>query len=189
MIKRAGLLLLGLAVVTVALAAETFQIDPMHSGAMFRIKHMGISTVSGRFDRFTGSIDYDEKNPKSWKASATIETASVNTNIGKRDDHLRSAEYFDAAQYPQIVFKSGKVSAVKENKAKLEGNLTMHGVTRPVVLDLEIGGTMKDQEGKTHLGAAATTSVSRKDFAVGKETPMLGDKVDIILEIEAVPAK
>lgn len=190
MIKKGWLVVLGLVVHAAPLAAETYQIDPMHSGVMFRVRHFGISTVTGRFDRFSGTVVYDKKNPKAWKAEAVIDAASVNTKIEKRDNHLRSAEFFDVAKSSEIIFRSTGVVEVKGNKAKLLGNLTMHGQTKPVALDLEIGGVMTDPKGTQHLGATATTKeFKRSSFGVNGGAGMVGDDVEIILEIEAVAAK
>lgn len=171
--------------------AETFTIDASHSSVGFSIRHF-VSKVQGRFNEVEGTFNYDEKNPKVWAAQATIPAKSINTGNEKRDEHLRSADFFDAAKFPTLTFKSTNVTDAKGNKAKLHGDLTMHGVTKPVVLDLDIAGTEKDPWGGTRLGATATGVVNRKDFGIiynkvldsGKL--MLGEDVEITINIEGV---
>jgi polyisoprenoid-binding protein YceI len=169
--------------------AKTYTIDGDHSSATFTIRHL-VGRVAGRFTKFSGTFDYDEKNPKVWKAAATIDASSNNTANDKRDSHLRTADFFDTAKYPTLMFKSTGVTDVSGNKAKLHGDLTMHGVTQPVVLDLEIGGVMKDPMGPgTRAGAVATGKINRKDFGITNKMDsggMIGDDVDITLNIEGV---
>ena len=189
------LLSLSAVVLSLSLAgAETYSVDPAHSSVNFTIRHL-VGKVTGGFGRCDASFDYDAKDPKSWKADATIQAASINTGIQKRDDHLRSADFFDVAKHPTLAFKSAGVTDVKGNKAKLHGDLTMHGVTRPVVLDLEINGPIKDPWGGTRVGAAAAGKVNRKDFGISYNKVldagglMLGDEVDIVINIEAAAKK
>lgn len=176
-----------------SLAAQKYEIDPQHSGVTFRIQHLVISKVSGHFDKFTGALEYDKGNIKSWKAEAKIDAASINTGVEARDKHLRSADFLEVDKFPDIAFKSTKVVAEKGD-AKLHGELTIRGVTKPVVLTLSIGGTTKDPWGNTRLGATATTKISRKDFGLtwnkALETGgvMVGDELEITLDIEAIAA-
>jgi polyisoprenoid-binding protein YceI len=186
----AAVLAVGL-LVTVS-RAETFQIDPAHSSVTFTIHHL-VGRVAGHFDQFSGSFNYDEKETKSWSAQADIETASINTANPKRDDHLRSADFFDVSKYPKMTFKSTGVSNVTGKTAKLMGNLTLHGVTKPVVLDLEIGGVTKDPFGSgKRAGATAMTKINRKDYgiiwnkALEAGGMMVGDEVDIVLNVEGI---
>lgn len=175
-----------------SLRAETFQIDPQHSKVMFRIRHL-VGKVSGRFNKFEGTFDYEKGNPKAWKASAKIDAASIDTAIDKRDTHLRTADFLDVEKCPKIEFTSTKAASVKGDKAKLLGDLTLHCVTKPVALDLEIGGVIKDPWGNTRAGATATGTVKRKDFGIVWNKTldagglMLGDDVEISLEIEGTP--
>jgi polyisoprenoid-binding protein YceI len=171
-------------------AAETFTIDDAHSSIGFTIRHM-VGRVTGNFDKFSGTFDYVPGNPKKWKADATIDSASLNTRNAKRDDHLRTADFFDVQKYPTLTFKSTDVIEAKENSAKLNGFLTMHGVTKPVVLNLEFGGVQKDPFGKgQRAGVVATTKVKRTDFGIGKPADaMLGDDVDIVINLEGVSQK
>ena len=170
------------------LAAETFQIDPMHSSVTFRIKHF-VSKVSGRFNKFEGSFDYDKANPKGWTAQASIDAASVNTDVEARDKHLRSSDFFDVEKCPTLEFKNVKVTGAKGEKAKLHGDLTMHCITKPVDLALELGGTVMTKQG-LKAGATATGTINRKDFgmvwnkALDDGGFILGDDVEITIEIE-----
>lgn len=190
--KKIGLLAAALALAAGPLAAETFEIDPMHSGVNFRVAHMMVGRVRGRFEKFSGTIDYDKAKPKTWKAEATIDAASISTDVEARDNHLRSPDFFDVAKFPEITFKTKSVKPGKDGKAVLIGELTIHGVTKPVALDLEIAGTSKDPKGATHLGASATTKINRKDFglvwnkALEAGGVMVGDEVEISLDVEAV---
>lgn len=181
-----------------SLAAQKYEIDPQHTQVTFRVQHMMISKVNGHFDKFAGTIEYEKGNPKAWGTEAKIDAASINTDIDARDKHLRSAEFLEVEKFPQIAFKSTRVVAGKGDGAKLYGDLTIHGVTKPVILALEIGGTAKDPWGNQRLGATATTKISRKDFgltwnkAVEAGGVMVGDELEIALDVEAVavvPAK
>lgn len=194
--KKMTALLLGLALLPGwASAGQTYDIDPQHSGVTFRVQHLVISKVTGHFDKFSGSIEYEKGQPKTWKAEAAIDAASINTSVDARDKHLRSADFLDAAKFPQIAFKSRKVVSGKGETAKLYGDLTIHGVTRSVELALEIGGTVKDPWGNDRLGATATTKISRKDFGLtwnkALETGgvMVGDELEITLEVEGIARK
>jgi polyisoprenoid-binding protein YceI len=185
--KRLALAVVVALGVSAAAQAQNYVIDPAHSSVLFTVHHL-VGKVPGRFDKFEGTFSYDPADPKSWQTEATIQSASVDTGNDKRDAHLRTPDFFDAATFPTLTFKSTGVSDVKDNHAKLAGNLTMHGVTKPVVLDLEIGGVMKDPKGTEHAGASATTSVSRKDFGIGAKMPnaMLGDDIRIEINIEGI---
>ncbi|MCM2303168.1 MAG: YceI family protein [Elusimicrobia bacterium] len=186
-----------LAVAAPAVHADTYEIDASHSQVGFRIRHL-VGKVPGRFTKFSGTVEYTPGQPKSWKVDATIDPASINTDNEKRDGHLKAPDFFDVAKYPEMSFKSTKVTNVKGDTAKLHGELTMHGVTKPVVLDLELGGTTKDPWGNIRAGFSATGTIDRKDFgivwnkALDTGGVMLGDDVAISLDIEAVlkaPAK
>ena len=180
-----------LAVVAPSLHAETYEIDASHSQVGFRIKHL-VGKVPGRFTGFSGTIDYAPGKPESWKVDAKIDPATINTDNVKRDGHLKAPDFFDVAKFPEMTFKSTKVTDVKGETAKLHGDLTMHGVTKAVVLDLELGGTAKDPYGNTRAGFTATGTINRKDFGITYNSVldngglMLGEDVAISLDIEAV---
>jgi polyisoprenoid-binding protein YceI len=173
-----------------AVRAADFNLDPYHSSVSFRIKHV-IGKVTGHFDKFSGTFSYEAGKPQTWSAAATIEAASVNTGIEKRDNHLRTADFFDVQKFPNLTFKSTGVTDVQGDKAKLHGNLTMHGVTKPVVLDLEVAGVVKDPMGAgNRAGATAVGHVNRLDFGIGPSSgPMagaVGTDVEITIETEGV---
>src|SRR5437016_2159834 len=145
--------------------AATYKIDPEHSAVAFHIHHL-IGKVTGHFDRFQGTVDYEAGKPASWKTSASIEAASINTQSSKRDTHLRSENFFEVEKYPVLTFRSTGVTDIQGSHAKLHGNLTMHGVTKPVVLDLEVDGVAKDPWGGTHAAFTATGKLDRRDYGV-----------------------
>jgi polyisoprenoid-binding protein YceI len=169
--------------------AQTYSIDPNHSSVNFTVRHL-VGRVTGHFDKFEGTFDYDAANAKSWKTAAMIDAASVDTGIQKRDDHLRSADFFDVSKFPSLLFKSTGVTDVNGMTAKLHGDLTIHGVTKPVVLDLQIGGTVKNPMGPgERAGATATGKINRHDFGINGPTAMgsmIGDDVDMVINVEGV---
>jgi polyisoprenoid-binding protein YceI len=174
------------------LSAATYEIDPAHSAVTFQVAHLTISKVHGRFDRFSGSIEYTPGKPELWKTSASIETASINTNMEARDKHLRSADFFNVEKFPAMTFKSTKAAGVKGMAGKLLGELTLLGVTKPVVLEVQGHGPVKDPWGGERLGAVAKTTINRKDFGMvwnqvlDSGGVMIGDEVEVTLEIECV---
>lgn len=171
--------------------ATTYEIDADHSTVGFKIRHL-FSNVQGQFNTFNGKFDYVPGKPEEWKAEATIDAASIDTNVAKRDEHLRTADFFDVKQYSSLTFKSTQVTDVDGDKAKLHGFLTIRGVEKPVVLDLVAHGEGKDPWGNARSGFTATTKINRKDFGLewnkALETGQLlvGDDVDITLEIEGI---
>lgn len=174
---------------SLAFAAE-FVIDSAHSAANFSVKHMMVSNVRGAFSKVTGSANIDEKDITKSTVEAVIDATTVNTNEPKRDEHLRSADFFDTAKYPTITFKSTKVEQAGQN-LKVTGNLTMHGVTKPVVLDVEGFTTeAKDPWGNIKRGGTATTKINRKDFGLGWNSVLetggvaVGEEVAITLDLE-----
>jgi polyisoprenoid-binding protein YceI len=177
-------------------AASTWNIDPEHSNIGFKIRHLMISNVKGNFDRYAGTVDLNEKDITKSKVKVSIDTASVNTNVQKRDDDLRSANFFEVVKYPTMTFISKKVAKAGKNKLKVTGDLTLHGITKEVVLDVDgPSKESKDPWGNIRKGATATTTINRKDFGLtwnkALETGgvVVGDEVNIILEIEMIKAK
>jgi polyisoprenoid-binding protein YceI len=174
---------------TLSAAAEvqTWQIDPNHTAAQFSVRHMGISTVRGAFTKVSGTAQYDPSSPSKTSVDATIEAASVDTRVTMRDDDLRSGNYFDVAKYPTITFKSKSVQAASEGKLKIVGDLTIHGVTKEVTLDVDgPSAPVTDPKGNSHVGASASTTVNRKDFGVGGESTMVGEQITITIDVELV---
>src|SRR5439155_1167025 len=147
--------------------AATWTLDPAHTSVQFSVRHLMVSTVRGAFGKVTGTVQVDEKDLARSKIQATIDAASIDTRIEKRDAHLKSPDFLDVAKYPTITFVSKKIEQVDPGHFKVTGDLTLHGVTREVSLDVE-GPTpeIKDPQGKVRAGAQATTKINRKDFGV-----------------------
>jgi polyisoprenoid-binding protein YceI len=147
--------------------AATYTIDPAHSTIGFKVKHLMVTNVNGVFEKFKGTVNIDEKDIAKSKVDVTIEMASINTNITKRDDHLRSADFFDVAKFPTMTFVSTKVEKAGADKLKVTGNLTIKGVTRQVILNVEgPTGEIKSPQGDVKRGASATAAINRQDFGV-----------------------
>ncbi len=172
------------------LVAGTWTIDPAHSEVSFSVRHLMVSKVRGTFTSFEGAITISD-NPLDSKVEATIDASSINTNEAQRDAHLRSADFFNADEHGQLVFKSTAVRQAGSDFA-VTGDLTIRGTTRSVDLDLEFNGTSPDPWGGTRAGFSATTEISRKDFGIDFNMPLegggvvVGDKIKVTLEIEAV---
>jgi polyisoprenoid-binding protein YceI len=178
---------------TVQAQSTTWQLDPAHSNAQFSVRHLGISNVQGEFTKVTGTVQLDDQDISKSTVNATIDVASVDTRVQRRDDDLKSDHFFDVAKYPTITFQSTKISKTGEDTAKMTGNLTIHGVTKEVTFDVT-GPTKAIQVmGGTRRGASATTKINRQDFGIvfmsntlpgGDE--MIGDTITITLDIEMV---
>lgn len=171
-----------------------YSIDTSHSLIEFSVKHMMVSTAKGRFTKFQGNVEIDEANPANSKVSVTIDTASVTTGDEKRDGHLRSADFFDAEKYPTATFTSTQVEALGEERYRVTGDLTMHGVTHPVTFEFTREGVAKNMYGKQFQAFSASFAISRKDFGLEWNVALesggwlVSDQVKIALEVEAVEA-
>ena len=174
-------------VVSAFAQVETWKIDPAHSAAQFAVRHMGISTVRGEFKRVSGSAGYDTADPGKTSLDATIDATTVDTRVDMRDNDLRSRNFLDVQKYPTITFKSKRAEAAGPGKMKITGDLTIHGVTKEVVLDVD-GPTspVKDPRGNFHIGASATTKINRKDFGVNGAPGMAGDEISITIDAELI---
>jgi len=173
----------------------TYTIDPAHSGAHFTVRHMMITNVRGAFRNVKGTVVYDAANPADSSVEAEIDAASIDTRETQRDTHLRSADFLDAEKFPAITFRSTKVEPAGEAEWKVTGDLTIHGVTRPVVLNVEGPAPEgKDPWGNVRSGASATTKIKRSDFGLtwnaALETGgfLVGDELKIELELALVRA-
>jgi polyisoprenoid-binding protein YceI len=173
--------------------ASDWVFDSAHTSAQFAVKHMMVSTVRGAFSKVTGSAHLDDKDVTKSTVEAVIPVDSVDTREAKRDAHLKSPDFFDAAKFPTMSFKSTKVSSGTGGKLTIEGVLTLHGVSKPVVLDAEITPEMKGMGGKLMRGVSATTKINRKDFGLVWNRPletggvMVGDEVTIQIDAEMGP--
>ena len=174
-----------------ALPTGTWQVDKVHSSVEFQVKHLGIATVKGQFTEFEGTL---EVSPGNTLAYGTVKTASVNTREPQRDEHLRSADFFDAEQNPEINFRSTAITPLDEDEFEIEGDITIHGVTKPIKLKATLEGTETDQHGNDRVGLSVTAQIERSDFemkfnaALGSGNMMVSDKVKIQLDISAVKA-
>jgi polyisoprenoid-binding protein YceI len=172
-------------------AADTYTIDPVHSSVAFSVQHLVISRVSGNFLDFSGTIVYEEKDPSKSSVEVHIKTASVDTRNQKRDEDLRSDEFFNAAKFPEITFVSNRIEKTGDGYIA-HGPLTIHGVSKDIALPFSISGTIKDPWGNTRLGAQGGLTINRKDFGLSYSKTiesgglMVGDEVKIELAVEAV---
>lgn len=181
---------------SVMASATPWVIDDGHSKALFTVKHLMVTNVTGKFTGIKGLVDIDEKDVTKSKIDVTIDAATVNTDNEKRDEHLKSPDFFDVKKYPTMKFVSTKVQKGTDGHLKVTGNLTMRDKTKPVVLDVEgPSASIKDPWGNTKRGASATTKISRKDFDISWNKSLdgggvvVGDEVKITLEIELNEAK
>jgi polyisoprenoid-binding protein YceI len=177
--------------------ASTWDIDPAHSTVEFSVRHMMVTTVKGQFQKVKGTVDLDEKDPSKSTVEVSIETASIDTREAKRDGHLKSPDFFDATKFPALTFKSTKIEKAGKGKFKITGDLTMHGITKPVVLAVEgPSAPMKDPFGRTVRGVMATGRLDRKDWemtwnkALDTGGVLVSDevKLDINAELAERPA-
>jgi polyisoprenoid-binding protein YceI len=168
-------------------ATSDWQIDPAHSAAQFAVKHLAISTVRGAFTKVQGTIQFDDQDVTKSTVDVTIDPGSVDTRQPDRDKDLRSDHFFDVEHYPAITFKSKKVEQVSSGKLKVTGDLTIHGVTKEVVLDVDgPSAPIKDPWGHQRMGVSATAKISRRDFGVGASygPAMIGDEISITIDAE-----
>lgn len=175
--------------------STTWILDTQHTQIGFRVRHMLVSWSRGHFEKFTGTVVFDDEQPENAIIDVTIDAASVNTNLADRDEHLRSADFFDVKNHPTLGFRSSKVERSKDGGLRVAGELTVRGVTRPVVLDVaEIGPATKDPWGGIRRGASASARISRKEFGLNWNAALeaggvvLGDEVQIQVEIELIKA-
>jgi len=194
-----GLVLVGLALSAGQLRAQApmpdglveYEVDPSHTQVMFKVRHMGVSTVTGKFNRFAATFAYDPENPSASWVTATIDAASVDTDNERRDNHLRSPDFFAADSYPTLTFQSTGVEQVEDGRLRVAGDLTIRGVTQPVLLDVVLEGATVGSEGRPIVGWTAETTVDRQDYGLrwNRLTEaggwVVGDEVRIVLEVEA----
>jgi len=170
----------------------TYKIDPAHSEINFKIKHLMITNVTGSFTKFDGTMESDKDDFSDAKIHFEAETASITTHNEQRDGHLRSAEFFDAEQFPTVTFDSTSFQKKGEDDYTLTGNLTMHGVTKPVTLNVELGGVTTDPWGQSKVGFEITGKINRKDYGLVWNTNletggvMLGDDVKLQIGVQLV---
>jgi len=168
--------------------------DLVHSQIGFSVRHMMVSKTRGKFTKWNGTLEFDAARPENTKVAVEIDAASIDTNEPQRDAHLRSPDFFDVEKFPTLTFKSTKIERAGDD-FRVTGDLTIHGVTKPVVLDAEFGGQVTDPYGNTRVGFAAKTAIDRKDYGLVWNMLLeaggfaVADKIEITLEIEATQAK
>jgi polyisoprenoid-binding protein YceI len=183
--------LLSLAPALALAAPTTWNVDPSHSQVGFAVKHLVISNVRGEFGKYDGKIVLDDADVTRSTVEATVDVGSVDTKVADRDAHLKSPDFLDAAKYPSMTFRSTKVAKAGKDRLKVTGDLTLHGVTKPVVLDVSTTPEVKGMSGEARRGFSATTKISRKEFGLTwnklvEAGPAVGDEVTIALDLEAV---
>jgi polyisoprenoid-binding protein YceI len=188
-----GAALAGVLAFPASAATTTWQIDPAHTAAGFAVKHLMISTVRGQFKGISGAVTWDDQDISKSSIDVTIDATTVDTSEPMRDKDLKSEKFFDVAKYPTITFKSKKIENVSAGKLKVTGDLTIHGVTKEVVLDVEgPSNPVKDPWGNTRLAASATTKVNRQDYGVKWNASIdgggvvVGDDVNVTIDLEMI---
>jgi len=177
-----------------AAQAATYNVDLDHSSVSFKIRHL-LSNVQGNFRKFEGTIDYDPAKPETWKVNGAIDVSSIDTNVEQRDKHLLSPDFFDVQKFAKITFQSTKFTDVTPTGAKMQGLLNLHGVEKPVVIDVEIHGVGKDPWGNVRSAFTGTLKINRKDFgltwneALETGQVLVGEEVAITLEAEGILQK
>ena len=171
-------------------AADAFVLDQSHTNVAFKVRHLGISTVSGRFAKFSGSFRYDSANPAASRVDVTVDVASVDTDIDRRDEHLRSEDFFFVEKYPTMTFASREVERVDDTHFLVKGDLTIRGITKPVVLDATLGGVLRLESGATIAALHATTTINRFDYGLAwnrltEGVANVAPQVVIVMDIEA----
>lgn len=169
-----------------------WQIDAAHSQILFSVRHLMISTVRGRFERFGGTVDFDETNPIRGSVDIQIEVASINTGVAQRDEHLRSPDFFEVDKYPTMTFQSKRIEKIDDRHGRIIGDLTIKEITKEVVLEAEYAGTIKTPFGTTSAGASATTKINRKEWGLTYNMALetggiaVGDEIKIEIELELI---
>ena len=176
----------------IAIPTGTWAIDPKHSAVTFVIKHMGFARIRGQFRTFEGRIEVDAERG-TITAAGEVDAASIDTNQPKRDAHLRSPDFFDVERFPRIAFATTSVDPIDEQRLRLAGPMTMHGVTQDVVFDAEVGGPIEGHDGNQRLGVSITAELDRSAFGVDYNrvvagVTMLPQRVEIALDLQAIPA-
>lgn len=183
------MLTFGISLPPAALAADSYTVDPTHTYPQFRIDHLGFSTMHGRFDKTSGKVTLDHK-AKTGSVELEITTASISTGLAKRDDHLKSPDFFNAAEFPTITYKSTAIRYKGDTPSSVEGNLTISGVTKPVTFQIDAFkcgiDPMDPKKQKRKCGADANAQIKRSDFGMKYAIPAVGDDVKLVLAIEAV---
>lgn len=180
------------AILSATLFAVDFELDKSHSAVGFSVKHLMVSNVKGKFNNFDGNFSFDAKTKKLSSLVGAADAASIDTDNQKRDDHLKSPDFFEATKFPKLTFEMTKFTPLKGEKAKIAGNLTIKGVTKPVVFDAEISKIVQDPWGGSRMGISMSSKINRKDFRLNWNKALetggfvVGDEVKMNVELEGI---
>ncbi len=192
MLKRSFLLLIALSIFVIPVKAQSWQVDKAHSSVGFTVQHLVISKVKGYFRDYDATVDFDGKNLDKASVKATVQMASIDTENERRDNHLRSSDFFDVENFPTMTFVSKKIIPGEGNKFAMVGDLTIRDKTKEVSFDGQLNGVITDPRGNKRAGLVATTTINRQDFGVAWDNKLqdgslvAGNNVDIELDIEMV---
>jgi polyisoprenoid-binding protein YceI len=166
--------------------ADSYKIDPDHATALFASQHFGAGYVWGRFDKVSGAFTLDDSDPTKDTFQISIDVASLDTNVAARDTHLKSADFFNAAQYTTIDFKSTSVKKIGDKALEVTGDLTVHGVTKSIKINVALTGTNNDPQGKTRSGLETLFTLKRSDYGMDKLPTVAGDEIRLISDVEGI---
>lgn len=166
-------------------AADTYKIDPVHSSVVFGIMHLGVTNVYGRFNDISGTAVFDTEDPSKSSVDIEVKVESIDTDEPKRDQHLKSPDFFNAKQFPVMTFKSNKVEAKGDNYT-ISGDFTLHGVTKPLTVDFKKGAVAKGMQGETRTGGETHFAIKRSDFGMKFMPDAIGDEVKIVVSFEGI---
>lgn len=186
--SMAAAFVLGLGVSSFPAAAAEYQIDTggMHASVLFKISHLGYSFIKGRFNDFSGKFEYDSTAPEKAKVEVVVKTNSIDSNHAERDKHLRSDDFFDVSRYPEAIFKSTQYRPNGDEKGMLYGDLTLHGVTKPIAIKVEKIGEGKDPWGGYRAGFVGTAEIRRSDFGIDKNLGPSSETVELEFNVEGI---
>lgn len=165
--------------------ADTYKIDPVHSSVGFGAMHLGVTNFYGRFDDISGTVVFDKENPAKSSVELSVKTDTVDTHEPKRDQHLKSPDFFNVKQFPVITFKSNKVEA-NGDSYKITGDFTLHGVTKPLTVEFKKGGEGKGMQGETRSGGETRFTIKRSDFGMNFMQGVVGDEISVMLSLEGI---
>ena len=167
-------------------AAETFQIDPVHSSVIFKINHLEVTSFYGRFNNLSGTFTIDENNPENNSAEFMVKVEHIDTYNKERDAHLKNEDFFHADQYPDIVFKTSSFKKLENDQFEVNGHLTFHGVTRPITIQVHRSGAVNDPWGNYRIGFETSFTILRSDFGMDKMLDLVGDEVHLMIAVEGI---
>lgn len=167
-------------------AEAVYEIDPVHSVVLLKVKHLGLADAYGRFNEMSGTVRHNAEDPSQSSIEFTVQADSIDTANEDRDKHLRGPDFFNAAEFPVLTFKSTKVEKKDDNEFEVTGDFTVRGVTKPVTFEFEVGGTGKGMQGEERFGGDADFTVKRSDFGIDYLPEALGDEVEVTVSVEGI---